>query len=211
MKSVVGIDPSLSNTAVCVYDGTDFATTCFPTKPTGRLLRHRIDRYCFVAAGVCKLLVEAQRPTLVLIEGYGFRSQAANAQGEFGGILRFLINSALPTGLHNVAEVAPATLKKFAAGKGNAKKIAMVAALTKRYDVLFETDDEYDAYALARMAACLAGIEEPQTQQQRTAMETVRKSAGIPTLAEGTEEVTLALSKDRHGYACQLRPLKTGN
>ncbi len=172
--NVVAIDPSLSNTAVCVYDGTTADTQCFPTKAV-KGLQGRINRFRTVVEAICLKVAHAV-PRLVAIEGYGFCSQKANVQGEFGGILRDRLGLALPNNLLHVAEVAPATVKKFATGKGNAKKIHVVAAIVKRYGVEFKTDDEYDAYALARLAACVAGMKEPQNAKQREAVETVLKS-----------------------------------
>jgi crossover junction endodeoxyribonuclease RuvC len=45
------------------------------------------------------------------------------------------------------------TLKKYAAGKGNAKKQEMLLQIYKRWGIEFNDDNAADSYALARLAA----------------------------------------------------------
>jgi crossover junction endodeoxyribonuclease RuvC len=45
------------------------------------------------------------------------------------------------------------TLKKFAAGKGNAKKQEMLLQMYKRWGVEFNDDNAADSYALARLVS----------------------------------------------------------
>lgn len=70
-----------------------------------------------------------------------------------------------------ILEVPPTSLKKWATGKGNAKKVQVVTALVKRYGCEYATDDEYDAFALARMAAQVIGWDEPVTINQKAVIE----------------------------------------
>lgn len=49
--------------------------------------------------------------------------------------------------------IPPMTLKKYAAGKGNAKKQEMLMQIYKRFGVEFNDDNAADSYALARLAA----------------------------------------------------------
>jgi Holliday junction resolvasome RuvABC endonuclease subunit len=44
------------------------------------------------------------------------------------------------------------TLKKYAAGKGNAKKQEMLMQIYKRWGLEFNDDNAADAYALGRLA-----------------------------------------------------------
>jgi crossover junction endodeoxyribonuclease RuvC len=50
-------------------------------------------------------------------------------------------------------QVSPMTLKKFAAGKGNAKKQEMLLQMYKRWGVEFNDDNAADSYALARLVS----------------------------------------------------------
>ena len=45
------------------------------------------------------------------------------------------------------------TLKKYAAGKGNAKKQEMLLQMYKRWGVEFNDDNAADSYGLARLVA----------------------------------------------------------
>ena len=69
------------------------------------------------------------------------------AAGELGGVIR----RALYLQGSTYVVVPPASLKKFAA-KGNAKKDEVRLEVYKRWGVEFETNDEVDAYVLARIA-----------------------------------------------------------
>ena len=162
METIVGIDPSLRSTAVCVYRGGRSDMSLFGSEPAGHQLRVRMLRWIDLANRISQCVREAE-PEAVFIEGYslGSRGRAVFDTAEFGGLLRFQLLPFL------VYEVPPTTLKKFTAGKGNAGKTAVVAALTHRYGVMFGTDDEYDAFGLAKLGACVMKHEKPQTAKQQ--------------------------------------------
>lgn len=171
--TVMGIDPGLTGLAVCcatpAVDGADFEVQLFTSKPRGDSVRARIDRYCELADLVMQV-TDRFHPSLVLLEGYSYASQGSSKTlAEFGGVLR----TELCELDADILEVSPMTLKKFATGKGSGNKIQMVAAITLRWGVGFGTDDEYDAYALARMGACIGHLIEPDTMAQREAIQTV--------------------------------------
>jgi hypothetical protein len=50
-------------------------------------------------------------------------------------------------------KVPPMTLKKYAAGKGNAKKQEMLLQIYKRWGIEFNDDNAADSYALARLVS----------------------------------------------------------
>lgn len=175
MPNIVGIDPSLTGTAVVVYSPTQATqpwSGVFTSKPADGLER-RFCRYSDLARRVLSVITEAE-PKAIAIEGYSFSSKgtAAQAMVEYGGLLRGLIlahrNGA------DVLEIPPATLKLFATGKGNAKKEKVISSLACRYGVEYDTSDEYDAYALCRLGACFAGLETPAVEWQRRALEKVK-------------------------------------
>lgn len=64
-------------------------------------------------------------------------------------------------------QIPPMTLKKYAAGKGNAKKQEMLMQIYKRWGIEFNDDNAADSYALARLAsgASLGDIEEAVVEQ----------------------------------------------
>lgn len=133
---VIGIDASLTGTGVAVLDGS-LRTERIESKLTGpaRLIEIR-DRVRNIIAGA----------DLVVIEGYAFAmANQAHQMGELGGVLRVMFYE---LGLQ-VLEVNPSQVKKFATGKGSAKKEEMAVAIFKRFGREFRTNDEADAFVLA--------------------------------------------------------------
>jgi Holliday junction resolvasome RuvABC endonuclease subunit len=115
---VVGLDLSLTATGVCLPTGS-FAVATSKTTGMARLdgLRNRILEW----------VTDAE---LVMIEGYSMgapRSSHSHAAGELGGLIRW----SLWTDRIAYLDVPPALLKKFATGKGNANKDAMVATAAR--------------------------------------------------------------------------------
>jgi Holliday junction resolvasome RuvABC endonuclease subunit len=93
----------------------------------------------------------AQDARLVAIEGYAFgRPHGMAALGELGGVIRWMLwNLGIP-----YAEVPPASLKRYATGKGNAPKQDVLAAAIRRGGDLFDGSDDNraDAWWLRAMA-----------------------------------------------------------
>lgn len=169
----MGIDPSLTHTGVMAIDGDEFkARRVIESKPTGLMVGHRMQRIHDIVATV-QSICESTRPEVICIEHYSFASKTpVSDRIELGGLLRYV----LWRDGYKVYEVAPATLKKHACGKGKhpaTGKTPIIVALTHRYGVQFETDDEYDAYGLARMASQIAGYEQCINDAQREAITTV--------------------------------------
>jgi Holliday junction resolvasome RuvABC endonuclease subunit len=94
------------------------------------------------------ILELASDSEIVVLEGYSYASQnQAHQVGELGGVIRLgLYSTHVP-----YAEVAPAAVKKFATGKGNADKDRVLAAAIRRF--AFEGDDNNaaDAWILRAM------------------------------------------------------------
>ena len=171
---VAGIDPSLSGTAVVIGEPGE--------KPEHRVFRsHRIDdtvkgrftryenqvhqAYMFMRERACCFCV---------IEGYVMGGKGDMTRlAEYGALLRWHLIE-----FGDVVEVAPTTLKKFAAGRGGhpknpVTKEVVSEALEQRYGVKFKTHDEYDAYALWRMACVLSGQSQPETVAQAESINAV--------------------------------------
>ena len=133
-RSVVGIDPSLTGTAVATHTGV-------------HLLRNKLrgtERLVHIRDRVEALLLAAPA-RLVVIEGYAYgqtRKQSSLVDmGELGGVLRVLFHE---LGLQWV-EVAPGTLKKFATGVGVGDKVGMVIQARERLGYQGTSNDEADA------------------------------------------------------------------
>ncbi len=135
--SILALDLSLTATGVCM-DGV----TC-TVRPKARGWE-RID---YIAETIRDYTCEAD---VVVLEGYSFASNTGRVfeRAELGGIVRYDIWVAeVP-----FVDVPPGTLKKYATGKGNAQKDAMIAAAIRRFGFKGSDNNEADAYLLWCMA-----------------------------------------------------------
>lgn len=84
----------------------------------------------------------------VAMEGTVLASQSALVLGELSATVKLFLwhKTILPL------QIPPMTLKKYATGKGTAKKQEMLLQMYKRWGVEFNDDNAADAYALARLA-----------------------------------------------------------
>src|SRR3990167_1433001 len=164
---VVGIDPSLTNTAVVIGDGVTCTLGEFGSKNAGDNIRSRVARYDALVAGVVEFIESPGPSVAIFIEGYSFGSNMPGKNGtvEFGGLLRWHLVDRAP----RVYEVAPTTLKKFVTGKGNAKKEQMLAHVQKRWGEMFEANDAGDAFGLYKLGCVVERLTEADTDAQREA------------------------------------------
>lgn len=138
-KRYVGIDPSLTSTGVVILNDDAEIIDSMVIKPKKKDAARLIE----IELALWELL-----PNNVALEGYAMGSRyGREAAGELGGVIR----RALYLQGSTYVVVPPASLKKFAA-KGNAKKDEVRLEVYKRWGVEFETNDEVDAYVLARIA-----------------------------------------------------------
>lgn len=74
--------------------------------------------------------------------------------GELGGVIRVMLTE---VGIKWI-EVNPSLVKKFATGRGNAKKEEIAIAIYKRWGREFLSNDEADAFVLAVIGQALVGL-----------------------------------------------------
>lgn len=143
--TVVGIDQSLSCTGVAVLHRTAEGVvthTAHAIVPTKRGLLRLIEIESVLAD------LTPKDTQLVIMEGYAFGARGAVfSLGELGGIIKRAVFKADI----RMLICPPSTLKKFVTGSGIAPKNKMMLGVYKKWGVEFETDDEADAYALARV------------------------------------------------------------
>ena len=159
-KNVVGIDPSLTGTAVYRSDGH---STEFGSK-SAKTIAGRVKRYSGLVSKVLEAIGE--KPEQIMIEGYLARmTGSALSLVEYGWQLRLDILRLWPD--VSIIEVPATSLKKFTTGKGNADKAAMVSSVTLKAGIPFTSDNLADAYALMRMGLVVAGREKATNKPQR--------------------------------------------
>lgn len=171
---ILAIDPSLSNTAIIRGDAREYELNTFSSKPCGDGVVSRMARFEDMIDRMTTLLSDRTHYDAIYIEGYslGHARPGISQITEFGGLLRWhLIELS-----ERIYEVPPMTLKKFCAGTGAAKKDMVAAHLTRRWNVMFKSNDEFDAFGLYRLGLVAEGFAEPDNQAQR---ESVDKVLGV--------------------------------
>ncbi len=146
MPRVVGLDLSLTATGVAYSDDS---VGTIKTRATDRDRRlGQIRQHLAATIRGPKLTDWSSSPAaLVVIEDLPTHAKSAGITGMVHGIARELLSSAdVPYAL-----VPPATLKKYATGRGNADKTAMAIAALKRGDREFADDNQCDAWWLRVM------------------------------------------------------------
>ena len=157
-STVMGIDLSLTSTGVAfAQDGK--ITDLYRIKTTGKkgdTLAQRQKRLGGIVQDVMGW-VEDHRPNLVVIESPSYGSQHGS-QHDRSGLWWLVVDNILAQQVQ-VATVTPNGRAKYATGKGNASKDAVLATVIKRYtDVEVTGNDVADAVVLAAMGSRYLGL-----------------------------------------------------
>lgn len=131
---VMGLDLSLTETGYALSGNR-----------VGRIRpgkRRGMERLLWLRAQVMTMVQENDQH-IVYIEGYSFSSRNSHAHGlgELGGVIRLsLYERGIP-----YVDVPPSSLKKYATGKGNARKELVLVEAVKRLEYPGANDNEADA------------------------------------------------------------------
>lgn len=165
--NVIALDLSMTATGLC---GTEGDTATVKTKLAGdqRLLAIVEDVRHIV--GIGRGYLGANLADLAVIEDLPTHAKSAGITGMVQGAVRVeLMRLGVPYVL-----ITPASLKKWATGKGNADKVAMAVAALKRFGREFPNDNEADAWLLRAMALDAFGCPlAPMPAVNRTALDAV--------------------------------------
>lgn len=149
---VAGLDPSLTSTGLALHDGT---TVRIRTSAATDLL----VRLAIIEDRLRAELIQ-DRPGLLVIEGLGGSGPGREAGLKIAGLGAILRLAVWRLGIP-ILEIAPATLKAYATGKGRADKGAMSVAFLDRLrdptGPLGLSDDEVDALWLRDVGRWLSG------------------------------------------------------
>ena len=151
----IGIDQSLTGfalTALQVDNPLNFLTWVYKSPYFG------IERLADIREWLNDNLGYAEEHWVIkdiAMEGTVLASHAALVLGELSATVRLCIFDFFEDGDDRKfpLKVPPMTLKKYAAGKGNAKKQEMLLQMYKRWGVEFNDDNAADSYGLARLVA----------------------------------------------------------
>lgn len=172
----MGIDASLGNPCAALFSMSANIIILVQIKTSAHQGFMRgpfddVDRIRYILSSI-RALKKFGPIRAVFIEDYAYNLKlGAHQLGELGGPIREEIKYGFPDadqkGVVNIS-----TLKKFATGKGNAKKAAMISAALNRYrvDTDIETDDEADAihaavYGYFMTLAAQPGMVEEQIRE----------------------------------------------
>lgn len=146
--SVIGLDLSLRRTGYAVLEGPDSKD-----EPVIGVIEHAkgvagMSRLDAIRNEIMRICFQ-EKVEFAVVEGYSRNSPFGREEcGELGGLIRWSLYR------HGIdyANVAPARLKKFATGDGKCEKDKILLAVYKKWGKEFETNDEADAYVMAKMA-----------------------------------------------------------
>ncbi len=172
MLNFLSVDPSLRATGWAAITRHHDIDTCHHGTLTPRTLAagrwHDLkgpQRLAWIAAHI-RRLAQHHHARFVALEGYAFaRPNQAHQLGELGGVIRTTLWGAhIP-----YLEVAPKTLKLWAAGTGNADKRAMIAAARDLLGYRGTSHDQADALLLHALVADAMGqaYHDPERAHQR--------------------------------------------
>lgn len=143
---ILGIDPSLTATAVChIRDGAPPEVAVSRTKPTGQSAVAKLARMHLQAEFVAEYACTAD---IVLIEAPSLAS-VGRATRDLAGMW-WLMFAELTRYPAPIGVVAPSVLKKWVTGRGNADKFQVGQHIAKRWPAVeLSSDDQADALTLA--------------------------------------------------------------
>lgn len=144
---ILGIDASISGPGFAILNKKENSIVFCTQKLTDKKATHNYSRQKEFYLKVVNY-INTVKPENVFIEGYSYASTtAAYDMGELGGLLRMLMEDYKELGIHTTL-VPPKTLKKYAAGSGNANKELMLLNIYKRWSIECRDNNEADAVGL---------------------------------------------------------------
>ncbi len=154
----IGIDQSLTGFALTVLNTEDpshYETWVYKSPHSG--VKRLNDIRFWLSGKLMTLALAGHSFSDVAMEGTVLASQSALVLGELSATVKLalwdLFEDSPAEHCRVPLQIPPMTLKKYAAGKGNAKKQEMLLQIYKRWGIEFNDDNAADSYALARLAA----------------------------------------------------------
>lgn len=174
--TVVGLDLSLTSTGIAV-NGSGIAAWCGTIGSTGRDNEPWPVRYRRLCDLTHRILAPIPEGALVVLEAPAYSRNTGKAHDRAG--LWWMVYDMLAGTTRTVLPVEPNLRAKYATGKGNASKDAVLAAAVRRYpSIEINGNDTADAVVLMAMGRRLVGqpIDEPMPATHLAALATLSLS-----------------------------------
>ncbi|MGI4990996.1 crossover junction endodeoxyribonuclease RuvC (plasmid) [Halobacteriovorax sp. GFR7] len=162
IRAVVGIDPSTKSglSVLDIESGEELETVNLKqaTDRTRNKVKQKRNPYDRLQAAITQLeeVLDRYEVEVCCLEGYGFNLHGKVKQSVDSIIVQCRFGEAIRHVLWRRGirwyEAKPSQLKQFCLGKGVGGKDEIRLGLYKKWRKEFKTDDECDAYVLARMA-----------------------------------------------------------
>lgn len=164
IKTIIGLDLSLTRTGVCLFFPEDQGVSASHIKSAQKGLL----RLAELENNLKNIIYPFSSNCLVVIEDYAFSRNGRNLFGmiEWGGVARLALHK---MGVQAIT-ISPTALKKFVTGKGNAQKDMMMQQILKRWGFEASNNDEADAYALARVGDSIINPDRYTKEQMKSAL-----------------------------------------
>ena len=157
----LGIDQSLTGfalTAVNLGRPECYETWVYKSPYSG--VRRLVDIRYWLKGKLEFLMQNSNFMVDIAMEGTVLASHSALVLGELAALVKLTLwdffEASPSVACQTPLLIPPMTLKKYATGKGNAKKQEMLMQIYKRWGIEFNDDNAADSYALARLAAKVA-------------------------------------------------------
>jgi len=158
---VMGIDPSLNGTGVCLANGETSHLELNSNKTNVVFGMSRVVR----VVAYIELQMSRFARTHVCMEGYALHAPGrTHDKAELHSIIKLL---ALSRGIPIIL-VGPTTLKLWTTGHGHADKEQMIETVSTEWGVSVANDDEADAYALMKFGEAWLDRSISYPQEYRT-------------------------------------------
>lgn len=152
---VLGIDPSLTGFAMTALGKDGFETWLYKSSHKG--VERLMDISMWLSMKIAHLQEHGFRVRDAAIEDTVVASYSAVVLGELHGAVRIALYHALKDPGRYPLRVPPTMVKKYATGKGNAKKNEVMLSVYQHWGVEFADDNMADSYVIARICAARPG------------------------------------------------------
>ena len=172
----LGIDPSLTGTGIILLDkdGRIIEERLIKSKSRGKEVIPELERMLDIIDDIFNCAMFFSDIDIVCIEGLAFMARNTSALVQLG-YLNYKIREKLYNRDIKFYIIAPTSLKKYACGKGNAKKDLVLLDVYKRWNVSFDDDNLADAFVLAKIASALNNEPADITQKQLEVLKKIKQ------------------------------------